>query len=69
MSRTPGRHFFFVFPPFVPSSLWAAELLRGFFFPSFFAVALPLPLFSATPTPYPGRTAERPGPPKRAGAS
>ena len=45
------------FPPFLPSSLWAAELVRGFFFPSFFdlafaffAVALPLPLFSATQT-------------------
>ena len=29
----------FFFAPFLPSSLWAAELFRGFFSPSFFALA------------------------------
>src|SRR5687767_4290340 len=58
----PGRHFFLFFlPPFLPSSLWAAELVRGFFLPSFlalafafFAVSLPLPVFCAMPGPLPG---------------
>ena len=56
-SAPAGQDFLLFLPPFLPSSLWAAELLRGFFLPSFFALAfaffavpLPLPLFSAMPT-------------------
>ncbi len=56
--RRPDRPYdeplFFFRAPFLPSSAWAFEDVRGFFFPSFdafalafFAVSLPLPFLSA----------------------
>ena len=61
-----GDHFFAVLPPFLPSSACAAEEVRGFFFPSFaalafafLAVSLPLPVFLGHPDPF-RQTALRP---------
>ncbi len=57
------RQPFFAVAPFLPSSLCAADDLRGFASPSFaalafafFAVSLPLPFFSAMSVPFVRRT-------------